>query len=47
MKITIEQVSNKAGDKARFRLVYWYGSYKDADGKLKHNRKRELLDQFL
>ncbi len=47
MKITIETPTNKAGDKKSIRLVYWYGSYKDAEGKIKHNRKREQLDQYL
>lgn len=46
MKITIEKRTNKAGDKQNIRLVYWYGSYTDAKGKLKHNRKIEQLDQF-
>ncbi len=47
MKITIETPLNKAGDKNSMRLVYWYGSFKDAEGKIKHNRKREKLDQYL
>ena len=47
MKITIETPTNKAGNKKSIRLVYWYGSYKDAEGKIKHNRKREQLDQYL
>ncbi len=47
MKVTIEKTTNKARDKKSIRLVYWYGSYKDAEGKTKHNRKREQLDQFL
>ncbi len=47
MKITIEKRTNKEGDKQKLRLVYWYGSYTNADGKLIHNRKREQLDQYL
>ena len=47
MKITLEKSTNKNGDKQNLRLVYWYGSYKTSEGKLKHNRKREQLDQFL
>ncbi len=47
MKVTIEKRVNKTGDKENIRLVYWFGSYTDEDGKLKHNRKREQLDQFL
>ncbi|PPD29262.1 MAG: integrase [Methylomonas sp.] len=47
MKVTIEKRVNKTGDKQNIRLVYWYGSHTDEDGKLKHNRKREQLDQFL
>lgn len=47
MKITIEKRTNKEGDKQTVRLVYWYGSYTDAAGKVKHNRKREQLDQYL
>lgn len=47
MKITIETPTNKAGNKKSIRLVYWYGSYKDAEGKTIHNRKREQLDLYL
>ncbi|WP_150048684.1 site-specific integrase [Methylomonas rhizoryzae] len=47
MKITIEKRANKDGDKQSLRLVYWYGSFTDSAGKVKHNRKREQLDQFL
>lgn len=47
MKITVEKNTNKEGDKQTLRLVYWYGSYKTHEGKLKHARKREQLDQFL
>jgi hypothetical protein len=47
MKITIEKTTNKAGTIQNIRLVYWFGSYKGEDGKLKHSRKRETLDQFL
>ena len=46
MKITVEKILNKAGDKQTVRLVYWYGSYTE-NGKTKHNRQRETLDQFL
>lgn len=47
MKITIEKTTNKAGTIQNIRLVYWFGSYKGEDGKLKHSRKRETLDQFI
>lgn len=47
MKITVEKITNKAGDKQTIRLVYWYGSHVDEKGKLKHDRKREQLDQYL
>ncbi len=47
MKITIEKIINKAGDKQTLRLVYWYNSYKDETGKLKHSRRREQLDLYL
>ena len=47
MKITIEKITNKAGDKQTIRLVYWYGSRTDENGKTKHDRKREQLDQYL
>ena len=47
MKITIEKRPNKEGDKQNIRLVYWYGSHTDADGRLVHNRKREQLNQYL
>lgn len=47
MKITIEKITKKAGDKQAIRLVYWYGSRTNADGKLVHDRKRELLDLYL
>lgn len=47
MKITIEKRTNKEGDKQSVRLVYWYGSHTNSDGKLIHNRKREQLDQYL
>ena len=47
MKITIEKIINKAGDKQTIRLVYWYGSKIDENGKTKHDRKREQLDLFL
>jgi integrase len=47
MKITIETPTNKAGDKKSIRLVYWYGSRTDGNGKTTHDRKREQLDLFL
>jgi integrase/recombinase XerD len=47
MKITIEKRTNKAGDKQTIRLVTWLGSSTDDTGKIKHNREREQLDQFL
>ena len=47
MKVTVEKITNKAGDKQTIRLVYWYGSRTNADGKLIHNRKREQLKQYL
>lgn len=47
MKITIEKRTNKEGDRQSIRLIYWYGSHTDEDGKLKHNRKREQLNQYL
>lgn len=47
MKITIEKITNKAGDKQTIRLVYWYGSKVDENGKTKHDRKREQLDLYL
>ena len=47
MKITIEKIINKAGDKQTIRLVYWYGSKIDENGKTKHDRKREQLDLYL
>ena len=47
MKITIEKRINKAGDKQTIRLVYWYGSRTDENGKVKHDRKLEQLDQYL
>jgi len=47
MKITIEKITNKAGDKQSIRLVYWYGSRTDENGKVKHDRKREQLDLYL
>ena len=36
MKVTIEKITNKAGDKQTIRLVYWYGSKTDENGKTKH-----------
>lgn len=47
MKITIEKRINKEGDKQSVRLIYWYGSKIDENGKTKHDRKREQLDLFL
>jgi integrase len=47
MKVTIEKITNKAGDKQTVRLVYWYGSRTDENGKTKHDRRREQLDLFL
>jgi integrase len=47
MKITIEKRTNKEGDKQSVRLIYWYGSKIDENGKTKHDRKREQLDLFL
>jgi integrase len=47
MKITIEKITNKAGDKQTIRLVYWYGSKTDENGKTKHDRKYEKLDLYL
>ena len=47
MKITIEKRLNKAGDKQTIRLVYFYGSRTDKNGKLIQDRKREKLDQYL
>ena len=47
MKVTIEKRTNKEGDKQSLRLVYWYGSHTDENGKVKHDRKLEQLDQYL
>lgn len=47
MKVTIEKRTNKAGDKQNIRLVYWYGSHTDENGKTKHDRKIEQLDLYL
>ena len=47
MKITIEKRINKDGDKQNIRLVYWYGSRRNEEGKLVHIRKREILDLYL
>ena len=47
MKITIEKRTNKEGNKQSVRLIYWYGSKIDENGKTKHDRKREQLDLFL
>jgi integrase len=47
MKITIEKRTNKEGDKQNIRLVYWYGSRRNEEGKVVHDRKRELLDLYL
>ena len=47
MKITIEKRLNKAGDKQTIRIVYWFGSHVDVDGKTRHDRKHEKLDLYL
>jgi integrase len=47
VKITIEKRINKDGDKQSIRLVYWYGSRTDENGKTTHDRNREQLDLFL
>jgi|GEM_PF-2169606 len=47
MRITIEKITRKAGDKQSIRLVYNFGSRTDENGKIKHNRKRKHLDQYL
>lgn len=47
MKITIEKRINKDGDKQSIRLVYWYGSRTDENGKTTHDKKWEQLDLFL
>lgn len=47
MKITIEKRINRAGDKQIIRLVYYYGSHTDENGKTKHDRKIKHLDQYL
>jgi hypothetical protein len=47
MRITIEKITNKAGDKQTIRLVYNYGSQKGVDGKVIHHRKRKHLNQYL
>jgi len=47
MKITVEKLTNKAGDKQAIRLVYWYGSRRNEAGKVVHDRKREPLDLYL
>ena len=47
MKITIERITNKAGDKQAIRFVYYYGSQRNGNGKLIHERKRKHLDQYL
>ena len=36
MKITIGKITNKAGDKHTIRLVYWYGSKIDVNGRAMH-----------
>lgn len=46
MKITVEKRNNNNGLQS-IRLVYRYGSRTNADGKLEHDRKLELLDLFL
>lgn len=47
MKIIIEKITNKAGDRQNIRLVYYYGSRKNEEGKIKHDRKSKHLDQYL
>ena len=47
MKITIEKRINKEGDKQNIRLVYWYGSRRNPEGKVVHERKREILALYL
>ena len=47
MKITIEKRANKEGDKQTIRLIYWYGSRRNENGKVLHDRKREQLGQYL
>jgi integrase len=47
MKITVEPTTNKAGNKQTLRLVYWYNSWRDESGKLKHDRKLEKLNLYL
>jgi hypothetical protein len=47
MKIIIERITNKAGDKQAIRLVYYYGSRRNEAGKLIQDRKRKHLDQYL
>jgi hypothetical protein len=47
MKITIEKITNKAGDKQSIRLVYYYGSHTNEAGKLVHDRKSKYLNQYL
>jgi integrase len=47
MKITVEKITNKVGDKQTVRLVYWYGSRTNTEGKVVHDRKREQLSQYL
>jgi len=46
MKVSIEKRAI-AGNKQSLRLVYYYGSTTDANGKVVHQRKRETLDLFL
>ena len=47
MKISIEKRPTKDNSKQNLRLVFWHGSYTDEQGKIKHNRTIEQLDQFL
>ncbi len=47
MKINIEKVTNKAGDKQNISLVYYYGSQTDENGKTKHIRKRKATGLYL
>lgn len=46
MKISLEKRALSDGKKS-LRLSYYYGYSKDADGKIKHQRKYEKLDLFI
>ena len=47
IRITIEKINNKAGDRKNITLVYYYGSHTDENGKTKHNRKKKALGLYL